>query len=263
MDCTAYCTASTYHIKPLFEVLKHRYKTTQARDVIHAEIPHLGVTGDLFIFPYGACVFWGISKDKVQDLLGDIRSYEGEHTEGIEMDEFTYSYGDLSKVFNDEIILPDKDVLTKLAISNGIAQSVKLNTFETAILKTFSSTRSIPNGLAKQGKISLSRSEIRKKMGELFIERSTIHLHLDALDLPEFFWEYPELEPLYRSMANHLDVQTRVEVLNKRLNILHELFEMLGTELNHQHSSRLELTIILLIIIEVVLSLLRDVFQVI
>jgi uncharacterized Rmd1/YagE family protein len=38
---------------------------------------------------------------------------------------------------------------------------------------------------------------------------------------------------------------------------VHELFEMLGNELNHQHSSRLEWTIIWLIIIEVGLSILH------
>ncbi len=83
------------------------------------------------------------------------------------------------------------------------------------------------------------------------------------LDTPEFFWEHSELEPLYALAANYLDLEARVEVLNQRLDVIHELFEMLVNELNHQHSSRLEWTIILLIILEVVLTLLRDVFRVI
>jgi uncharacterized Rmd1/YagE family protein len=64
-------------------------------------------------------------------------------------------------------------------------------------------------------------------------------------------------------MANYLDLESRVEVLNQRLGVIHELFEMLGNELNHQHSSRLEWTIIGLIVMEVILTLLRDVFRVI
>ena len=56
-------------------------------------------------------------------------------------------------------------------------------------------------------------------------------LHVDVLDTPEFFWEYPELEPLYIMTANYLDIETRVEVLNQRLDVIHELFEMLGNEL--------------------------------
>lgn len=263
MECNAYCTASGYQTKPLFETLKQKYKTTLYREVVHTEIRGLAVEGDLFVFPYGASVFWGISKERSLEILEDLKPFEVERSDEVETDEFTYIFADAPpKVVEDEIILPNQDTLTKLAISHGIAQSVKLGTFETAILKTFNNTRNIPLDLMKKGKISLSRNEIRKKMGELFVERSTITLHVDALDLPDFFWEYPELEPLYRMITSYLDVQTRVEVLNKRLNIIHDLFEVLGNELNHQHSSRLELTIILLIVIEVVLSLMRDVFRI-
>jgi len=100
-------------------------------------------------------------------------------------------------------------------------------------------------------------------MGELFIARNSINLHLDVLDTPDFFWENSEVEPLYALMANDVDIKTRVEVLNQRLVVIKELFEMLANEVNHQHSSRLEWTIICLIIIEVFVSLLRDVFRVI
>lgn len=262
MDCNAYCTASAYQIKPLFDFLKQKYKATLYRDVIHLEIPSHNDLGNLFLFPYGASVFWNVPKEENYNLLNSFRHYEVGHAEEIETDEFTYIYGDAPKVVEDEIILPNDETLTKMAISHGLAQSVKLSTFETTILKTFNATRSIPQDLANKGKISLSRTEIRRKMGELFIERSTINLHVDVLDLPDIFWEYSELEPYYRMITSYLDVQTRVEVLNKRLDIVHELFEVLGNELNHQHSSRLELTIIWLIVFEVVLTLLRDVFQV-
>ncbi len=262
MECNAFCTASAYQIKNLFEFLRTQYPTALHRDVIHTELVHEGKFGHVFLFPYGSAVFWGVPQAKIDILLHSVKEFEIEPNDEIETDTFTFSVSNSPRVVEDEIILPDTDPLSKLAISHGIAQSVKLGIFETAILKTFNSTRNIPQNLAKEGKINLSRQEIRKKMGELFLERATINLHLDALDTPEFFWEYPELEHLYKMMTVYLDVQPRVEVLNKRLDILHELLEVLGNELNHQHSSRLEITIIWLIIIEVILSLLRDVFGV-
>lgn len=262
MECNAFCTASSYQIKNLFEFLKTHYHAALHRDVIHVQVAHDGRFGDLFLFPYGAAVFWAVPKERIRILLDCLKEFEIEPNEEIEADDFTFMISDSAKVVEDEIILPDNDPLSKLAVSHGIAQSVKLGVFETAILKTFNSTRSIPMNLAKEGKIKLSRMAIRKKMGELFLERATINLHLDALDTPEFFWEYPELEPLYKMITIYLDVETRLEVLNKRLDILHELLEVLGNELNHQHSSRLEITIILLIVFEVLISLLRDVFGV-
>jgi uncharacterized Rmd1/YagE family protein len=263
MDCRAYCTASAYHIKALYERFKQVGATaTLYRDVIHFVVPGENI-GDIFYFSYGATVFWGLSLEQCYAYLEQIKEFEEQSVEEIETDEFTFIVGDVPKIVEDEIILPNLDVLSRLAISHGLAQSVKLGTFESALRKTFNHTKHIPEDLAKHGRISLSRREIRRKMGELFIERNSINLHVDVLDTPEFFWEYTELEPLYAMTANYLDLETRVEVLNQRLDVIHELFEMLGNELNHQHSSRLEWTIIGLIVVEVFLSLLRDVFRVI
>jgi uncharacterized Rmd1/YagE family protein len=264
MDCRAYCTASAYHIKTLHERFKQLgYSTTLYRDVMHVVVPEATI-GDVFCFSYGATVMWGLDQEQAQTYLDQIKELEQTKVnEEIEMDEFTFIFGDSPKIVDDEIVLPTQDMLTRLAISHGLAQSVKLGTFENAVHKTFKNTKHIPEDLAKHGRISLSRREIRRKMGELFIERNSINLHVDALDTPEFFWEYSELESFYAMTANYLDLETRVEVLNQRLGVIHELFEMLGNELNHQHSSRLEWTIIWLIIMEVFLTFLRDVFRVI
>ncbi len=263
MRCLSCCTAAAYQIPELFDSIRERYKTSLHRNVIHVEVPSLLGMGDVFYFPYGSTVCWGLSQEEETGFLNEVKPFEQLPLDTLEVDAFTYSLGEAPKVHKDEIILTNRDVLTLLAISHGLAQSVKLSAFELAIQKTFNTTKYIPEDLAQRGRITLSRKEIRRKMGELFLERSSINLHFDVLDTPEFFWEYPELEPLYAMIANYLDIKRRVEVLNQRLDVVHELFEMLGNELNHQHSSRLEWTIIGLIVIEVALTLLRDVFQLI
>ena len=262
MDCLAFCTATAYQIKPLYDAFKTRFRVTAYRNLIHVEVPLERSTADLFYFAYGAVVYWGMSKSAAIDFLSEIKPFEHLPLEEMEVDEFTYIHGSDLKIIEDEIILPNNDVLTKLAMAHGIAQTVKLGSFEDIIQKTFQHTEYIPEKLAKYGRISLSRREIRRKMGELFIERNSINLHVNVLDVPEFFWDYPELEIYYRAITNYLDLEKRGEVLNQRLGVVHELFEMLGNELNHQHSSRLEITIIILIVIEVALSLLHDVFRI-
>jgi uncharacterized Rmd1/YagE family protein len=219
--------------------------------------------GDVFYFSYGVIVCWGFSDSEEKEIIVDAKDFEREPNTKIELDEFTFTFGEHMRIEEDEIILHNKNVLTKLAISHGLAQSVKLTTFEEVIQKTIDVTKHLPSELAIKGKIGLSRKEISQKMGALFIERNFINLHSETLDTPEFFWDYPELEPFYRKTAHYLDVSKRVEVLNKRLTVVHELFEILSDELKHQHSSRLEWTIIVLIVIEVVLAVLRDLFHLI
>ncbi len=257
MKCSVFCTASSYNIKPFFHSLKSHYPSTFYRDLVHIGAGH----GDVFYFSHGCVVLWNIPKEQESEFLMLVKDYELQPIEEIENDKFEYCYGDALKIEEDVITLPNKSVLTKLAISHGLAQSAKLSTFESAIQKIFHDTKQIPQNLSKKGSISLSRREIRRKMGELFLERNSINLHVNVLDVPEFFWDAPEYEPLYMTVANWLDIENRVEVLNQRLAVVHELFEMLGTELNHQHSCRLEWAIILLIVIEVLLTLFRDVFR--
>lgn len=254
MDCYAYCTASYYPIKRLHAALKGQHSIALIHNVLHLELPDQ--EGDVYYFSYGSVIFWDVKEETRQTLLKELREIEEEPVSEIETDYFSVKLGDKPKIEEDEIIIADREMMTKLAISHGLAQSVKLGVFEDTLAHTFQSTRLIPEALAKQGKVPLSRKQIRQKMGELFLERSSINLQVDLLDTPEFFWEYPELEKLYELTANELEIETRGEILNQRLDVLKELFEMLGTEVNHQHSNRLEWAIIWLIVAEVILSLL-------
>ena len=67
------------------------------------------------------------------EMVKLVQPYEEKHSEDVETDVFTYVYGDLPKILEDEITLPNHDTLTKLALSHGIAQSVKLGTFENSL----------------------------------------------------------------------------------------------------------------------------------
>jgi uncharacterized Rmd1/YagE family protein len=259
--CVAYCTSTSYHLKPLFDAFKVHHKATLLRDAVHIEMGDaepLPNIRDIFCFSYGVVVFWGFEEKEELEFLKEIKPFEYRPLDPPERELMSFSFGITPKIEEEEIMLPDTDLFSRLAVSHGLAQSVKLATFENAIQKTIDTTRNIPEQLAARGRVPLSKREIRKKMGELFIERSSINLHSDILDIPEFFWDHSEVEPLYNLIANHLDLETRIEVLNQRLDIVHDLFEMLGNELNHQHSSKLEWIIIWLIVIEVVITLLHQ-----
>jgi uncharacterized Rmd1/YagE family protein len=263
MRCTAYSTAAGYDISKLFPFLQMTGAAQQYRDVIHYQ-PKDDKRGkkDVLYFPYGVMIFWGFSQDEEKSMFTIVKKFERDPLAKPELDEFTFIYGPQMKIEEDEIVLEKKDPITKLAISYAIAQSVKLTVFEETIAKRVEQTEYLPKSLAMKGKIPLSRKETSKKMGEIFLERNYINLHAEILDTPEFFWEHSEVEPFYRKTIHYLDVTKRVELLNRRLNLLHELFEILGNELDHQQTSRLEVTIIALIGVEVILALLHDIFHI-
>lgn len=259
--CVSYATATSFHIKELGRIFRTNHHVSFFRDVIYVKFENENDEDSeigAFIFGYGTVVMWGLSSDEEDQVLQTLQTHAEGPYDRPEREVMAYGYGKKASVADDRIILPSTTFHAKLAFSHGLAQSVKLAVFEGIVKKTIDITRSIPIQLSQYGKIPLSKKEIQRKMGELFIERSSINLHFDVLDVPEYFWEHADLEPLYAMIASYLDLETRVEVLNRRLDIIHDLFEMLANELNHQHASRLEWIIIVLILIEVALSLLRD-----
>jgi len=155
-----------------------------------------------------------------------------------------------------DVDLDEKEMMfRKLAFSFGLAQSVKLQVFEASIARVMDATLSLPQSLVQKGTIDLSKKEVSQVLGRIFIERNSVSLHADVLDTPDFFWDREELEPIYAKTCKYLDMEQRVSVLNSRLDLLKELFDMLRDELESKHSTRLEWIVIWLIVIEIVLGL--------
>jgi uncharacterized Rmd1/YagE family protein len=61
--------------------------------------------------------------------------------------------------------------MIKLSISHAIAQSVKISLFEELVDNTIDATQDLPQEVATTGKVSMSRNDIMKSIGELFILR--------------------------------------------------------------------------------------------
>lgn len=65
---------------------------------------------------------------------------------------------------------------------------------------TIEDTKSIPQDVATTGKVNMSRRDIMKHIGELFILRININLQGSVLDSPELMWAVSSYEhPLSKS----------------------------------------------------------------
>ncbi|CAE7843927.1 RMD1 [Symbiodinium sp. KB8] len=155
----------------------------------------------------------------------------------------------------DDVELCSTCASEKLAASYAFAQSTKLSVSERQVDAEIERTKHVPVTLARTGKIPLSASAISKQTGVLFILRSSVNLTSDILDTPEVFWDDDSFEPTYELATAYLDLSTRVDIVNTRLDILRELLDMLSSQLEVDHSVRLEWIVIWLIVAEVVLEL--------
>ncbi len=260
MRCLAFCTADSYDLLGLANFFKKQaYVTRLVRDVLH--VSHATEKGDLYFFNFGCFVSWGLEKQFEDELLAQVNAFTTRPLQAIETDHFYYQYGDETgidaheQLHVDVITLGSDDPLTKLSISYGLAQSIKLEAFEVAVQETIKKNSYLPEEIASQGVISLSRRDIFKRMGEIFLARSSISLNIEYLDAPEFFWRHPNVESFYIQTKQFLDIPNRAMALNQKLDVLQELLDILNTQVQHRHSSLLESIIIILIMVEIGISL--------
>lgn len=262
MRCVSFCTARSYDLRGLASAFKRKgYIARISRDVLH--VVNQKKPQDAFFFSHGSFVCWGFNKRQEQKWVEYVREFAVDLLPQVETDHFCYRIGEETSIdthdrFKVDIITLDADnAQLKLAISYGLAQAIKLEAFEDAIQETVKKNAYLPEEIARRGVTLLSRRSLFKRMGEIFIARSSINLNSEYLDTPEFFWRNPNLEPYYIMTKKFLDVPARVTSLNQKLDVLQELLDILNSQVQHRLSSLLEIIIIVLILTEIVISIFR------
>ena len=220
------------------------------RDAYYLKYPQ----GEVWLMEYGVLVSWNLTADEQQVLCRELKDWFIDA--GVEHLSERYSYVISTdaefQIRHDAITINTDDKLSRLALSHAFAQSTKLQVFEDRAQQVISKNRSITKELASTGTIKLSRKELAKLRGVLFDTGSDISLHFNLLDTPEFFWDYPEMEPDYIALMKYLDLKPRIDILNHKLATIRELLDMLASEQHHKHSAWLEWIIIILIAVDIV-----------
>ncbi|KAL6935658.1 related to Sporulation protein RMD1 [Hanseniaspora guilliermondii] len=297
---TSYCTAGSYDMKGLIKWIKTCRKTNHTKpklfdDCLYTPFIYKDWRGDkrandnndfirlsskggeiyvsdkqpdLFIFEYGVIVMWGFTEREEKAFLSDLENYEMEKLaiEDVQIENLNYyitkSYQ--PRIYNDFITLNDgSNYLLKLSISHALAQSVKISLFEELVDNSIEDTQDIPQQIASMGKISMSKEDIMKSIGELFILRININLHGSILDSPEIMWSEPQLEPIYQATRGYLEINQRVSLLNQRLEVISDLLQMFKEQLGQSDEEYLEFIVIVLISVEVLVSVVNIIVDIV
>lgn len=80
----------------------------------------------------------------------------------------------------------------KLALSHALAQSTKLGVYEARIQDIVNDTKHLPESLAETGRVDISRGQIARLIGLVFLQRTAVNLLSSVLDTPEYFWSAPD-----------------------------------------------------------------------
>jgi uncharacterized Rmd1/YagE family protein len=164
-------------------------------------------TPEVYIFSFGAVVFWNfINEESEQSWMdqflfddhGDDSNDEDDgavgernHIDAIESanDEMSFGYGTKFYINHDMVQLQTKDCKEKLAVSFALAKSANVSIFEWRLNQAVERNSHIPEELATHGRINMSKKDLKKELGRIYLVKSGINLENDILDTPAEFWE--------------------------------------------------------------------------
>jgi uncharacterized Rmd1/YagE family protein len=241
--------------------------------VVRREIHDLSVkfydphVSEVFVFEFGAVVCWGFWRGEERDLLDRIADFVTQERIAQAAvldneDDVAFIVTPSSPLLSPGEQTPDisissdvlqlSDITTteqRLAISFAMGQSCVLAVFESQIEMKIPKYNALPLTLSRFGKVSMTCAMVGQMIGELFVIKHDLNLHTDILDTPDFFWEQEKYMKEYDLAWNYLEMTSRVDVLNKRMDMIKDLLDMLQRQVEHNELMRLDWMIIWLIII--------------
>lgn len=209
---------------------------------------------------------WGSFSKEDADTVQRIAQLTGLRPlsrEFVETDEHVVHYCDTVKaqIQDDVITLPDRllgHAATRLAVAHALAQSAKISVFEGQGKALVNETVHMPRELAQHGHIALSRKQLSKMIGRLYMHKSQVNLMSSVLDTPEYFWTVQDwVEELYKALGNYFEVPERIGAVNARLEIVQDMLDMLQSRTDSRHGERLEWIVIVLVALEGLIGLLE------
>jgi uncharacterized Rmd1/YagE family protein len=224
----------------------------------------------IFIFKFGVVIFWNFSEYGETRQLKLLNSVMVKPLKANKIEKdfmiFDVDFVENSKIEDNTIYLQSEGLEEKFGHAYAFAQSLKLEIFETKISKTMEKTKSIPKNLAKKGVIDLQKKDVYKMIGKIFMLRSSVNFLTGMLDVPDCFWDNDEIEKVYMDAREYYDIDDRIEIINSRLSLIKEMYDMLNDDLHNKHANYLEWIVVILVFAELFIEivwniLIKDIFQ--
>jgi len=223
---------------------------------------------EVYIFSFGAVVLWNFPSDAYEEQWMHSNLFkkfpeafcgQAHSADEIEnaSDSMAFSYGKKFQIKRDVVELTGSESGEKLAVAFALAKSSLLSIYESRVQETIERNSHIPEEMAKNGRLKMSREDIGKEVGRMFLVKHGVNLDNSLIDTPEEFWEDDRFEEVYIFACKYLQINKRLELVNNRLDMIGELHQVLIEENQNHHAVVLEWIIIILIVVEVLLDMMH------
>ena len=215
-------------------------------------------SGYVALYRFGVAVFGGLSKAEQDDYLknldgrvsGTIIPGDTEHVL-VEID----GHAEDRITSGGTVQLQDFSAERFIILADTLAKSVALGRDEREINRVSDQIEPFTSTLAITGKTPIRRRDLLKLIGQVLVAQHRVAGRVAVDEKPDILWDRPDLERLYSRLEDEYELKERASTLQHKLEVVVETARAMTDILDTNRSTRLEIIIVLLILLETVLSL--------
>jgi uncharacterized Rmd1/YagE family protein len=140
-----------------------------------------------------------------------------------------------------------------LVVADALAKSVAMAHNERQVSAVFDVIDPLARDLAREGRLPRDRKRILKIIGEALLVDHRMSGRVAVEDKPDVLWDRSDLERLYARLEDEYELSERARTLARKIGVVQETARALTDLIDAKRSARLEITIVLLIVVEVAL----------
>jgi uncharacterized Rmd1/YagE family protein len=111
--------------------------------------------------------------------------------------------------------------------------------------------------LASSGKPPFRRSAMLRLIGQALLAQHRVSGRVAVEEKPDVLWDRPDLERLYARLEDEYELKERAGALKRKLDVIVETAHALTDIIDADRATRLEATIVILIVLELIASLVQ------
>lgn len=207
----------------------------------------------LYIFQYGVLSFFNFQPEEINKIIRIIEpnaplwgNHDLNETIKIKIEPGTQKV-EFNSVTLDEL----NPEFIRLVMLNT-SQSVALDKYLEITDGILEETRQYVKQLEENGSLKLSRKKLKMFIGKVLNVKNQIFENLYIFNAPDITWENESLNRLNIELKHIFDLKDRYQYIYERNSIIKEELDLFKDILDHNESSRLEIIIIALILVEVI-----------
>ena len=158
------------------------------------------------------------------------------------------------------IALRDLSPARLLVVSDVLAKTVSLGRDERAVNAVFDVIEPFATQLFERGRPPWRRRSMLKLIGQTLLVQHRVSGRVAVEEKPDVLWDRPDLERLYARLEDEYELRERAETLKRKLDVIAETARALTDIIDADRATRLEATVVVLIVAEILLTIGQIVF---